>query len=103
LAGVIVVLTSRRLSAPRVGTIPVVETIGYRLATRLDALAAAHMLRTRGHAAELPRASVADAGHTLIVRASGDALPRVRAMIEHMFPDAARCPEPLNHKVTDIA
>lgn len=71
-----------------------VETIAYRLRTRLDAMAAAHMLRSRGHAANLPPASCADNGNTLIVRASSTALPQVHTMIKHMFPDASRCPEP---------
>jgi hypothetical protein len=77
----------------RAGKTHHVETLAFRLATRLDALAAAHMLRARGHTADLPRSSVADGGHTLIVRANSEALPQVQALIEHMFPDSMRCHE----------
>lgn len=77
------------------------EIVVYRLATHQDALAAAHMLRSRGHAADLPSSSVADDGHTLIVRVHRDAVARVLTMVEHMFPDAIRSPDPTSHEATD--
>lgn len=75
--------------------------IVYRMASRLDAVAAAHMLRSRGHAAELPPSSVADDGNTLIVRVNGDSVARVLTMVEHMFPGATRSPDPTSKGVTD--
>jgi hypothetical protein len=70
-----------------------VETVVYRLPTRLEALAAAHMLRARGHAAGIQATAFADHGSTLIVRSSHDALSYVRALVESMFPSAVRCPD----------
>jgi hypothetical protein len=70
-----------------------VETVVYRLPTRLEALAAAHMLRSRGHAAGIQATAFADHGSTLIVRTSRDGLSYVRALIESMFPSAVRCPD----------
>jgi hypothetical protein len=76
-----------------------VETLAFRLVKRVDALAAAHMLRTRGHAVDLPRASVADDGHTLIVRAKSEAVRHVQTLVTHMFPESIRCPEPQRDRV----
>lgn len=69
------------------------EIVAYRLPTRRDALAAAHMLRARGHHAGLAKTAVADDGTTLVVRTSDDAVAHVRTMVERMFPTAKRCPE----------
>jgi hypothetical protein len=91
---VVAVTNPRRFSRAGLGIIGVVETIVYRLSTRLDALAAAHMLRGRGHSADLPRPSVADDGHTLEVRVNRNASGRVRLMVETMFPDATIYPDP---------
>jgi hypothetical protein len=66
-----------------------VVTIVYRLTSRLDALAAVHMLRARGHAADLPRSLVAGDGHTLEVRVNRNTAGQVRALVECMFPDAS--------------
>jgi hypothetical protein len=70
-----------------------VETVAYRLPTRLEALAAANMLRARGHAAGIPTTAFADHGTTLIVRTSHAGVSYVRALVESMFPSAVRCPD----------
>jgi hypothetical protein len=69
-----------------------VETVAYRLPTRLEALAAANMLRSRGHAAGIPTTAFADHGTTLIIRTSRTGVTYVRALVESMFPSAVRCP-----------
>jgi hypothetical protein len=70
-----------------------VETVVYRLPTRLEALAAANMLRARGHAAGIPTTAFADHGTTLIVRTSNAGVTYVRALVESMFASAVRCPD----------
>jgi hypothetical protein len=90
-----------RFGRAGLGIIGVVETIVYRLATRLDALAAVHMLRARGHAAERPRSPVADDGHTVHIRVNRGTAGQVRSMVERMFPDASPYPDPLNRQVSD--
>lgn len=69
------------------------ETVAYRLPTRPQALAAANMLRSRGHAAGIPTAAFADDGTTLIIRTSAGSIAHVRALVESMFPSAVRCPD----------
>jgi hypothetical protein len=71
-----------------------VDTVAYRLPTRPQALAAANMLRSRGHAAGIPTSAVADDGTTLIIRTSPGGVTYVRALVESMFPSAVRCPVP---------
>jgi hypothetical protein len=81
-----------------------VEIVAYRLPTRRDALAAAHMLRSRGHHADLAKSQVADDGTTLVVRTSDDGVAHVRTMVERMFPAAKRCPElPPNARVDEAS
>jgi hypothetical protein len=78
-----------------------VETVAYRLPTRLEALAAAHMLRARGHSADIPVSPVADDASTLVIRTSRDALAHVLTMVERMFPAAQRCPDLPSSKWSD--
>ena len=70
------------------------ETVAFRLPTRPQALAAANMLRSRGHAAGISTTAVADDGTTLIIRTSPEGIAYVRALVESMFPAAVRCPDP---------
>jgi hypothetical protein len=70
-----------------------VEVLAYRLPTRMEALAACHMLRARGHAAALAAPPFADDGTTLMVRAGREAAAYVRVLVEQMFPGAVRCPD----------
>ena len=80
------------------------EIVAYRLPSRRDALAAAHMLRARGHHADLAKTEVADDGTTLVVRTSDDAVSHVQTMVERMFPTAKRCPElPPNARVEEAS
>ena len=80
------------------------EIVAYRLHTRRDALAAAHMLRARGHHAGLAKTVVADDGTTLVIRTSDDALVQVQTLVERMFPMAKRCPElPPNVRVEEAS
>jgi hypothetical protein len=56
------------------GNAGLMATVSYRLPSRLEALAAAALLRISGHHVRLPGPPLTNAGRTIVVTVTGEAL-----------------------------